>query len=384
MNKKINIAVIGLGNIGSYFCKEILKQKKDIIIKTGIDLNLLYVSAKKKNKKRSFKFKNKQWIYDPLSITCHPLVDIVVELIGGSDGMAKKIVISAIKNKKHVITANKALIAKHGNFLAIFCASPLGSAVKTISTLFKYDLGYEASVAGGVPIVRGIKEGLISNKIFKLIGILNGTSNYILSNMEKTGKSFKETLKESQNSGFAETNPKEDLNGQDVASKIKILSSLCFRSLLSQNSMLINGIENIEIKDIILAKKLGFRIKLLGLTEINNGKIFERVHPALVNINSYIGNINGILNAIIINSKQVTQPVVMQGEGAGPGPTTSSLMSDLYSILRGNINYPFIIPYKLRKKIKSFNFLNYKYSCYFRLEVKDKPGVLSSITKFFC
>ena len=173
-------------------------------------------------------------------------MDIVVELIGGSDGMAKKIVISAIKNKKHVITANKALIAKHGNFLSY------------LAEKHNVNLGYEASVAGGVPIVRGIKEGLISNKIFKLIGILNGTSNYILSNMEKTGKSFKETLKEAQNSGFAETNPKEDLNGQDVASKIKILSSLCFRSLLSQNSMLINGIENIEIKDIILAKKLGF------------------------------------------------------------------------------------------------------------------------------
>ena len=212
------------------------------------------------------------------------------------------------------------MIAKHGDFLSL------------LAEKYKVNLEYEASVGGGVPIVRGIKEGLISNKIFKLIGILNGTSNYILSSMEKSGKNFKDSLKEAQKSGFAESNAKEDLNGHDVASKIKILSSLCFRSLLSQNKMLVDGIENIEIKDINLTKKLGFRIKLLGITEIYGGKIFERVHPTLVNINSYIGNINNVLNAIIINGKPVTQPVVMQGEGAGAGPTTSSLMSDLYSI----------------------------------------------------
>ena len=217
-NKKINIGIIGLGNIGSYFCKEIIKKKKDILLKTGKNLNILFVSAKKRNKKRSFKFKNSQWINNPLKITSHPNVDIVVELIGGADGMAKKVVLSAIKNKKHVITANKALIAKHGNILS------------DLAEKFKVNLEFEASVAGGVPIIRGIKEGLISNKIYKLIGILNGTSNYILSNMEKTGRNFKDVLLEAQKSGFAESNPKEDLNGQDVASKIKILSSLCFRS----------------------------------------------------------------------------------------------------------------------------------------------------------
>tara|TARA_Y100000294_G_scaffold48502_1_gene45408 strand:+ start:2894 stop:3937 length:1044 start_codon:yes stop_codon:yes gene_type:complete len=282
--------------------------------------------------------------------------------------LAKKVVISALKNKKHVITANKALIAKHGNYIS------------HLAEKNKVNFEYEASVASGIPIIRCIKEGLISNKISKLIGILNGTSNYILSRMEETGKNFNEILKEAKKFGYAESNPKSDLNGDDVGSKIKILSSLCFDTLISRNNILIDGIYNIENKDIINAKKLGYRIKLLGITEMINKNIFERVHPCLVDVNSYIGNINGVFNASIINSSPVGQ-TIMQGKGAGPGPTSSALMSDLYSILRGNIKYPFITPYKMRKKIKQFNYSNYSYSCYLRFEVKDKPGVLSSITK---
>ena len=367
-NNKVNIGVIGLGNIGNYFCKEILHKRKEIQSKTGKIINLMFVSAKNKKKRRNFKIKKNQWINNPLNITRHKDIDVVVELIGGTDGMAKKVVISALKNKKHVITANKSLIAKYGNKLSILAEKN------------KVNLEFEASVAGGIPIIRGIKEGLISNKIIKLIGILNGTSNYILTEMQKTGKSFEQVLKDAQNSGYAETNPKSDLNGEDVSSKIKILSSLCFKSLISKNSILTSGIENIGIKDIKATKRLGYKVKLLGITEIINKKIFERVHPSLVKSDSYIGNINGVFNAVIIKAKPVGQSV-MQGEGAGPGPTTSSLISDLYSILRGNIKNPFIIPFKKRKSIKSFNSENYSFSCYFRFEVKDKPGVLSSITK---
>ena len=211
MKKKINIAVVGLGNIGSFFCNEIVKKKNDILLKTGKNLNLLYVSAKSKNKKRSFKFKKKQWINKPINITNNAQVDIVVELVGGSGGLAKKVVISALKNRKHVITANKALIAKHGNYLSYLAEKN------------KVNFEYEASVAAGIPIIRCIKEGLISNKISKLVGILNGTSNYILSRMERTGKNFNEILKEAKKFGYAEINPKSDLNGDDVSSKIKIL-----------------------------------------------------------------------------------------------------------------------------------------------------------------
>ena len=368
MKNIFNIGVVGLGNIGSYFCNLLISKKKEIELKTGKIVNLKFVSAKSSKKKRKFKYKKKQWISNPLDITRDPSIDIVVELVGGADGLAKKIILSSLINKKHVITANKALIAKHGNFLS------------SVAEINKVNLEYEASVAGGIPIIRNLKEGLISNKINKVIGILNGTSNYILTKMEKSEKSFKDVLKDAQVSGYAESNPRSDLNGNDVSDKIKILSSLCFKSLISKNKILTNGIENIEIKDILIAKKLGFRIKLLGISQILNGKIFERVHPCLVKIESFIGNINGVFNAIIINGKPVGESV-MQGEGAGAGPTSSSLISDLYSILRGNIKHSFIIPFKKRKFIKVFNSNNYIYSCYMRFEVKDKPGVLSSITK---
>ena len=368
MKKKINIAVVGLGNIGSHFCNDLLIQKKDIFLKSGININLLSVSAKNIKKKRKFKFKKSQWVNNPLNIATNPIIDIVVELVGGSEGLAKKLAYLSLINKKHFITANKSLVAKHGNYLA------------KLAEKNKVNFEFEASVAAGMPIIRSIKEGLVSNKIFKLTGILNGTSNFILTRMEHTGKTFSDVLHEAKSLGYAEANPKSDLDGADVASKIKILTSLCFKTLISNNKILVEGIENIETIDIINAKKLGYKIKLLGITEIKNKKIFERVHPSLVKINSYIANIDGIYNATIIKSNPVGQSV-MQGEGAGPGPTTSGLMSDLHSVIRGNIKYPFSIPNKIRKKVKSFNFLDYSYSCYLRFEVKDKPGVLSSITE---
>ena len=189
---------------------------------------MLHVSAKNKNKKRSFKFNRKQWISRPIDIANDSKVDVVVELIGGSDGIAKRLVVSALKNKKHVISANKSLIAKHGNYLSFLAEKN------------KVNFEYEASVAGGIPVIRSIKEGLISNKITKLVGILNGTSNYILSRMESTGKNFSEILSEAKKFGYAESNPDSDLNGEDVSSKIKILSSLCFNSLISKNNFELN------------------------------------------------------------------------------------------------------------------------------------------------
>ena len=366
-SKTVNLGVIGLGNIGSYFCNEISRSIIDIKLKTGLKINIKYVSARSKFKKRSYKIKKKQWVKSPLQITKDKSIDIIVELVGGSDGLAKNIVISALKNKKHVITANKALIAKHGNLLS------------ELAEKNNVNLEFEASVAGGIPIIRGIKEGLPSNKIFKIVGILNGTSNYILTKMEDDQKAFSDVLKDAQKSGFAETDPSSDINGEDVESKIKILSALCFKSKISKNKILKNGIENIEINDIEITRKLGYRIKLLGLSEIINNKLFERVHPALVKNNSYIANIKGVYNAVIINGTPIGQ-TILQGEGAGPGPTTSSLISDLYSILRGNIKKPFIISSNKRKNIKFFNTNDYSYECYFRFIVRDVPGVLSSIT----
>ena len=366
--KKIGIGIIGLGNVGSRLYKEIISKKKEIKIKTGKNIDIVAISAKNINKKRSFKFKKKIFFKNPLNIIKNPKVNIVIELIGLSDGISKKIVENSLKNRKHVITANKALISKHGDYLA------------SIAEKNNVNLEFEAAVGGGIPILRTLKDGLATNKINKVVGILNGTSNYILSDMEKSKNSFQNVLKKAQNLGFAETNPKNDLDGNDVLAKIRILSALSFNKKISKKKCLMNGIENIELKDINMADKLYLRIKLLGITEIINNQLFERVHPCLIKKDSYIANINGVMNAIILQGSPVGQSV-LQGEGAGPGPTSSALLSDLLSILRGNIKYPFGTPNNQRKNISSYDKNQYSNSLYLRFEVKDKPGVLSEITK---
>ena len=370
MNNKINIAIVGFGNIGSYFYKTLKQDTKKIFTKTGRIPVVKHISAKNIYKKRKIKIPKSKWTKNPLNITFDKNVDVVIELIGGSDGMAKKIVYSALKNKKNVITANKALIAKHGDKLAL------------IAEKNKVNLEYEASVAGGIPIIRSIKEGLIANKINKIYGILNGTTNYILSNMEKNGKNFSDVLLSAKRKGYAETNPDSDLNGNDSASKLRILSSIAFNKTISKNKILTEGIKKLDQIDVFHAKNLGYKIKLLAISEIINNKLLERVHPCLVSKNSYIGGINGILNAIVIDGIPVGK-TVLQGEGAGPGPTTSALISDLCSILKGDIKYPFGVSHSLRKKINKFDLSVRVCSSYLRIEVKDKPGVLSSITKIF-
>ncbi|SVD02398.1 uncharacterized protein METZ01_LOCUS355252, partial [marine metagenome] len=251
MKKNINIAIVGLGNIGSRLYKEIISKKKDIGLKTNTNINIVAISAKNINKKRTFIVRKNIFFKNPLDVTKNSKVDIVIELIGSSDGISKKVVESALKNKKHVITANKALISKHGDYLA------------SIAERNGVNLEFEAAVGGGIPVLRTIKDGLATNKINKVVGILNGTSNYILSQMQKTKKSFKNVLKEAQKLGFAEANPKFDLDGSDVLAKIRILSSLSFNKKISKNICLINGIENIELKDIDMAEKLDLRVKLL-------------------------------------------------------------------------------------------------------------------------
>ena len=367
--KKIGIGIVGLGNIGSRLYKEIISKKKNIGIKTNTNINIVAISAKNINKKRSFKIRRKIFFKNPLHIAKNPRVNILIELIGKSDGISKRVVESALINKKHVITANKALISKHGDYLT------------SIAEKNKVNLEFEAAVCGGIPVLRTIKEGLATNKISKVYGILNGTCNYILSEMEATKDSFKNVLKKAQNLGYAEpTNPKLDLNGYDAMAKIKILSSLAFNKKISNTKVLMEGIENIETKDIDIANQLNLRIKLLGITELINNKLYERVHPCLLKKDTYIANVNGVMNAVVLNGSPVGESI-LQGEGAGPGPTSSALMSDLLSILRGNIKFPFGIPSNKRKKVRSYDKNQNFNSLYLRLEVKDKPGVLSQITK---
>ena len=368
MKKNYNIAIVGLGQVGLYLYNELRLKNKEIEIKTGKKIKIVAISARNKNKKRKYKFNKKIFYKNPFDVFKKD-IDILIECIGQSDGISKSIVEKALRNKVHVITPNKALISKHGDKLS------------EIAEKNKVNLEYEASVGGGIPILRTIKEGLATNKISKVYGILNGTCNYILSEMEKTKDSFKNVLKKAQHLGYAEPgNPKLDLNGYDALAKVKILSALAFNKKVSKNNPLMEGIENIESKDFDIAEQLNLRIKLLGITEIIDNKLFERVHPCLVKNNTYIANVGGVMNAVILDGKPVGESV-LQGEGAGPGPTSSALMSDLLSVLRGNIKYPFGIASNKRNKSAIYDVNNYVNSLYMRFEVKDKSGVLSQITK---
>ena len=367
--KQINIAIIGLGNIGSYLYKYLLQNKIQLIKKTNVIPNIMFVSAKNFKKKRNIKIPKSKWLNNYMDAATNKDVDIIVELIGGSEGAAKKIVFAALKNKKHVVTANKALISKYGDELS------------KIAETNKVNLEFEAAVCGGLPIIRSIKEGLIANTVHKIYGIFNGTSNYILSSMDKDKISFKNALINAQQKGYAESNPLSDINGDDVSAKLKILSSLSFNTYIN-NNIHVEGINKIDQIDIHNANQLGFKIKLLGIGEIKNNKIVQRVHPCFIKKSSYIASIDGVLNAVIIEGKPVGQSVI-QGEGAGATPTTSALISDISSILRGNIKYPFSISNKERKKIKFDSIVNQSFSYYVRLDVYDKHGVLSNITNVF-
>ena len=367
--RKLNIAIVGLGNIGSYLYKYLKENKKILTKKNNCIPIVKYVSAKNIKRKRNIKIKKTQWLKNYLEATKKDDVNLIIELIGGAEGAAKKLVFNALKNKKHVVTANKALIAKYGDQLS------------KIAEKNKVNLEFEASVCGGVPIIRSLKEGLIANKISKIYGIFNGTSNYILSSMDNENKNFEEVLANAKKLGYAESNPSADLNGEDVSSKLKILSSLCFNSLLN-NNIYVEGIKNIDKTDINNANKLGYKIKLLGFAELLNDKFYQRVHPTLIKKDSYVASIDGVLNAVIIDGKPIGQSII-QGEGAGPAATTSALVSDISSILRGNVKFPFSLSTKERKKI-NFNDIDDRFfSAYLRFEVVDKPGVLSNITNIF-
>ena len=368
MKNNINIAIIGLGQIGIYLYNELKTKKKEIEKKTGKKIKISAVSAKNRNKKRKFPIQKSIFFNNPLEIFKKKKIDILFECIGLSDGISKKVVETALKKGIHVITPNKALISKHGDSLA------------KLAEQNNVNLEFEASVAGGIPILNTIKEGLATNRINKVYGILNGTTNYILSEMENSNENFNEVLQKAQNLGYAEPgNPKLDLNGFDAFAKVRILSALSFNTKISKYRCIMEGIENIRLEDIKIAGQLGLRVKLLGISQIINGKLFETVHPCLVSNKTYIGNVNGVMNAVIIEGKPVGESI-LQGEGAGPGPTSSSLLSDLLSILRGNIKFPFGISSKKRKSVRPFNNDNYTNSLYLRFEVNDKQGVLSLIT----
>ena len=317
--KKIGIGIVGLGTVGSGLIEIIKKNNNIYKNKYKTDFSINGISAKNRNKKRNFSIKGYKWFDNPIKMTELPNIDIIVELIGGSDGLALKLAKESLKRRKYFVTANKALIAKHG--IKIF----------ELSQKYNAKFSFEAAVGGGIPIIRLINNSIIVGKIKNIYGILNGTCNYILTKMRENNLQFNKALKEAQNLGFAEANPKDDINGTDTAYKLAILSNLAFGVNTKVSDIYTEGISKIEEIDIKMAQKLGYKIILLGISNLKNNKVMQRVHPSLVSNNSMISKVDNELNTIIIDD-EVADKIMVVGKGAGKRPTAASIMADILNI----------------------------------------------------
>ncbi len=293
-------------------------------------------------------------------------VDVVAELIGGEDGSAKALVEAAIANGKHVVTANKALIAHHGTDLALSA-----EAANVV-------IAFEAAVAGGIPIVKSMREGLAANSISRVFGILNGTCNYILSEMRETGKEFDVVLKEAQELGYAEADPAFDVDGVDAAHKLAILTSLAFGCEVNFDDVYIEGIRHISPLDIEFAEDLGYRIKLLGIARQTDKGIEQRVHPCMVPLDAPIAHIEDVFNAVVADGDFV-DTTMYEGRGAGEGPTASAVVADIMDIARGRMPNTFAIPANKLSKMQVAPISSHVGSYYVRFMVVDKPGVFATI-----
>ena len=365
-NSPLKIGVAGLGTVGAGVVKLLRQQASLVSLRSGRDIAITAVSARDPSKDRGFNLADLKWSPDPLELAIDKNVDVVVELIGGEDGIAKELVETAIANGKHVVTANKALIAHHGTELAR--SAEIANVI----------IAFEAAVAGGVPIVKALREGLVGNKILRIFGILNGTCNYILSEMRQTRKEFGLMLKEAQDLGYAEADPALDIDGVDTAHKLAILTSLAFGCEVNFEAVHIEGISRISPLDIEFADELGYRIKLLGISRQTEFGIEQRVHPCMVPIDAPIAHIEDVFNAVIVEGDFVGT-TMYEGRGAGEGPTASAVVADIIDIARDKKLNTFAIPAIKLKKLKNVPISEHVGSYYVRFMVLDKPGVFATI-----
>ncbi len=316
--KQINVGIVGYGVVGNGVAK-ILEEKKDIIKKrAGIEINLKKVFTRTWNKEFPFPLKENQKAKNLNEIIENEEIDIVVELVGGVE-FPFEILKKSIENGKHVVTANKALLAEMGKELFLKAEE---NGIR---------IGFEAAVAGGIPIIRALREGLVANDIKNIYGILNGTTNFILTNMYKEGRNFEEVLKEAQELGYAEADPTLDINGTDAAHKIAILASLSFGGFLNFSEVYIEGIENIQAIDIELGKELGYILKLIAISKAHNGEIEVRVHPTFIPESNPLASVDGVFNAVMVEGDNVGE-TMFYGKGAGMLPTASAVVSDIVDI----------------------------------------------------
>ncbi|GGF67552.1 homoserine dehydrogenase [Terasakiella brassicae] len=366
MNKPLKIAIAGLGTVGAGVIK-VLSDNKDIITaRSGRAIEVCAVSARDRHRDRGVSLAPFTWYDNPVDMALDDEVDVVVELIGGSDGIAKALCEKALENGKHVVTANKALIAHHGTELA------KTAEAKGVSIM------YEAAVAGGIPIIKALREGLAGNGVERVYGILNGTCNYMLTNMRETGRDFDVILSEAQDLGYAEADPTFDVDGIDAAHKLAILTSVAFGCEVDFDGVQTEGIRHVSPVDIEFAEELGYRIKLLGIASRQNGSVEQRVHPCMVSKKAPISQVEGVFNAVVVEGNFVDQ-VVLQGRGAGEGPTASAVVGDLVDVARGVKVPTFSVAADKLEKLKSAPLTGHNGSYYVRLMVVDEPGVFADV-----
>jgi len=367
MTQPLRIGIAGLGTVGAGTVK--LLQEHDALLaqRCGRAIKVTAVSARERKRDRGIDLAGYRWHDDPLKLAEDPDVDVVAELIGGSDGVAKALVEKSIAGRKHVVTANKALLAMHGTALA------------RLAEAAGVTLAYEAAVAGGIPVIKNFREGLAANRIERVYGILNGTCNYILTTMRKTGREFADVLAEAQKLGYAEADPSFDVDGVDAAHKLAILTSVAFGCEVNFAGIHVEGIRHISATDIAYAEELGYRIKLLGIARLTEFGIEQRVHPCMVPLGTPIAHVEGVFNAVVTEGDYVGQNVA-EGRGAGAGPTASAVVSDLIDIARGRTLPAFSIPAAQLQKLPVSPMERHRGAYYIRLMVVDRPGVIADVT----
>ena len=366
MSAPLKLGIAGLGTVGAGTIELLEKQSALLSVRCGRGLEVVAVSARDRNKDRGLDLSGHTWFDDPVAMARDADVDVVVELIGGSEGSALETCNAAVAAGRHVVTANKALVAIHGTALA--------QAAEEAGVV----LAYEAAVAGGIPVIKALREGLAGNRVSSLHGILNGTCNYILTTMRESGRAFDDVLSEAQELGYAEADPSFDIDGVDAAHKLAILTSVAFGTEVDFESIHIEGIRHIAAEDIEYAGEFGYRIKLLGICEQTKYGIQQRVHPAMVPESAPIAGVEGVFNAVVTKGDFVGT-TVLEGRGAGGGPTASAVVSDLVDIASARPVHTFGVPASSLTASAPASFKDHSGAYYVRLMVDDQPGVFAEI-----
>ena len=368
MAEPLKIGLAGLGTVGTAVVDLLERGRDKLIARCGRPIEVVAVGARSRSKKRAIDLKKFRWIADPAALAADPAIDVFVEVIGGAGDPARRAVETALAAGKPVVTANKALLARHGHRLAV------------LAERHQVALNFEASVAGGIPIVKTLRESLNGDAVTRIYGILNGTCNYILSRMERDRLAFADCLREAQRLGYAEADPSFDVEGHDTAQKLAILASLSFGTKIDEAAVFVEGISSITLADLDAAAELGYRVKLLGVAVRTEAGIEQRVHPTMVPKESAIAQVLGVTNAVTVDADGLA-PITLVGPGAGGMATASAVVSDLADIARGVRTPPFGRPAARMSAIRRAPMQRHEGGYYIRLLARDRPGSAAAIAR---